>query len=79
MRDNAEYRQPERELVHKTKEQLQSNNAIYQPGEKPLGNDCVFFDELREIVESRGCRLQHTNISLSRSTDRHGETYQLLV
>ncbi len=55
VRDDAEQRQRERESVDQPQHRLQHHDAVDEPREEPLRDDCVFFDELGEVVEARRC------------------------
>lgn len=66
MRHNAQRAQSNREPIHDQKENLNSNDAIYQPEEQFLRKDRVFFDKLGEVVQSGSYKVEC--ISLRNST-----------
>ena len=49
----AKQGQPHREAVDDQEQELQDDNAVDEAGEKLLGEDGMFFNELGEVVESR--------------------------
>lgn len=54
MRYDAKKTEGKREAIHHQQAGLNSNNAVYQPGEQFLREHGVFFHKLREIIQAGG-------------------------
>jgi len=54
MREDAEQGHPEGESVDEAQHQLQAHNEVDQLRQEAFRDHRVLFDELREVVESRG-------------------------
>lgn len=65
MGGNAKERQPEREPVDDTEQELYNNNKVNELGEEAFGHHSVLLDQFREVVES-GCWAQAKSVKQMR-------------
>lgn len=53
MADDAEHAETDWKAVDEQEESLDADDTVDEAIQKSLGKDCVFFHELREVVQSR--------------------------
>lgn len=57
MRHDADEREDLWEAIDEDEKGLDGDNGIYHARQKSLCYDCMLFDKLRKIVQSRSCEL----------------------